>query len=84
MYRPRLKLQPRLIEAALQGIREAAHLVVPPQPLSVSVHEPDNRLLEYAEAAAADYLVTGNTRHFPKGHGKTRIVSSRQFLDSIG
>jgi hypothetical protein len=28
--------------------------------------EPDNRLLKSAQAACAEYLVTGSTKHFPK------------------
>jgi predicted nucleic acid-binding protein len=49
--------------------------------LSISPHESDNRILECAEAARADYLVTGNTKHFPDRHKTTMIVSGRQFLD---
>ena len=49
----------------------------------ISTHEPDNRFLECAEAAAADFLVTGNTRHFPKSWKTTKIVNARQFLDVL-
>lgn len=83
LHRPRLKLQPRQIEAALVAIRNIAHLVTPTQTLSVSTHESDNRFLECAEAAKADYLVTGNARHFPQSHKTTRVVSGRQFLDVL-
>jgi uncharacterized protein len=66
LRRPRLKLQPRHIDAALAAIRKVARLVAPTQGLSISAHESDNRFLECAEAAEADYLVTGNSRHFRK------------------
>jgi putative PIN family toxin of toxin-antitoxin system len=59
LYRPRLKLQPRHIEAALGAIRKVANLVEPTVALSISTHESDNRFLECAEAAEADYVVTG-------------------------
>lgn len=65
LRRPRLKLQTRQIQEALAAIRKVAHFIMPTQTLSVSAHESDNRFLECAEAARADYLVTGNTRHFP-------------------
>lgn len=83
LRRPRLKLQPRQIEAALAAIRAIAHRVDPTHRLSVSTHESDNRFLECAEAAAADYLVTGNIRHFPHTHKRTKIVTGRQFLDIL-
>ena len=44
---------------------------------------PDNRFLECAEAAEADYLVTGNTRHFPRSYQNTQIVSGRRLLDIL-
>ena len=48
----------------------------------ISTHESDNRFLECAEAAA-DFLVTGNTRHFPKSWKASKIVNARQFLDVL-
>jgi len=30
-----------------------------------------------AEAASADFLITGNKRRFPATHGKTKIVNAR-------
>ncbi|MBI1791602.1 MAG: putative toxin-antitoxin system toxin component, PIN family [Acidobacteria bacterium] len=83
LHRPRLKLQPRQIQNALVAIRKVARLVSPTQTLSISTHESDNRFLECAEAARADYLVTGNTRHFPQSHKTTKIVTGRQFLDAL-
>ena len=32
----------------------------------ISKDEADNRIYECAEAAGADYIVTGNIRHFPE------------------
>jgi putative PIN family toxin of toxin-antitoxin system len=83
LRRPRLKLKPQHIQEALAGIRKVAHLVTPTQTLSISAHESDNRFLECADAAEAQYLVTGNTRHFPQSHKTTKVVTGRQFLDTI-
>jgi putative PIN family toxin of toxin-antitoxin system len=44
----------------------------------------DDCFLECAEAAGADYLVTGNTRHFPQQHKTTKIVTGRQLLKLLG
>ena len=83
LRRPRLKLQPRQIDAALAAIRKVAHLVEPIQTVSASPDESDNRFLECAEVAQADYLVTGNARHFPPSHKRTKIVNGRRFLDIL-
>jgi len=40
-------------------------------------------MLECAHAAGANYLVTGNVRHFPKTFGATKIVTPKQFIDSL-
>jgi putative PIN family toxin of toxin-antitoxin system len=83
LRRPRLKLTPHRIEAALNTIRKVAHSVSPRSTLSISPDESDNRILECAAAARADYLVTGNLKHFPLRLRNTVIVSGRQFLDII-
>jgi putative PIN family toxin of toxin-antitoxin system len=84
LRRPRFKLDPRHVQAVLRDIRAVARFVQPPGKLSVSSDEPDNRLLECAEAAKANYLVTGNVRHFPAVYKETKIVTGRRFLDIIG
>jgi predicted nucleic acid-binding protein len=41
--------------------------------------------LDCAQAAKADYLVTGNTAHFPKGRWKyAQVVTPRQFIEMWG
>jgi putative PIN family toxin of toxin-antitoxin system len=68
---------------ALLKLAGEAELVTPSFVLKESPHEPDNRFLECAEAATADYLVTGNLRHFPTQWKKTRIVNARQLLQAV-
>ena len=45
----------------------------------------DNRVLEYAVAAGADYLVTGDRRHLLpiEEHQGTSIVNAPQFLSGL-
>ena len=83
LRRPRFKLEQHRIEAVLKGLRKVGHIVRPMETLSISTHESDNRFLECAEAAEADYLVTENARHFPQTHQKTKIVSGQRFLDIL-
>ena len=39
--------------------------------------------LECADAARADYLVTGNQRHFPKFWKKTKVITPREFITLV-
>ena len=41
----------------------------------------DNVFLECADKAGADYLITGNSRHFPKFWKKTKIITAREFVN---
>ena len=82
--RPRLQLTGQDIAGALRTFDELATLVYPSRGLRVSPHESDNRFLECAEAGSADFLITGNLRHFPQRHGITEILDPRAFLDRLG
>jgi putative PIN family toxin of toxin-antitoxin system len=77
---PKLKFLPEETTALLNRIRQAAVVVRPAGTVSESEHEPDNRFLECAEAAGADFLVTGNLKHFPGKWKTTRVVNARQLL----
>ena len=51
----------------------------------ILVHDDDHRILECALASQADFLVTGDKKHFHplKSFQGIRIVSPRQFLDLL-
>ena len=51
--------------------------------ITESIDDDDNRFLECAEAAAADYLITGNLRHYPETWGSTEVVNARTFLAKL-
>jgi uncharacterized protein len=36
--------------------------------------------LECADKAGADYLITGNQKHFPQFWKKIKIITSREFI----
>ena len=74
------------IEKLLSVIKQQALWVSPRIPVNILSHDPaDNKFLECALESQADYLITGNTRHFPLKmfHG-TRIITPRDFIDLIG
>jgi predicted nucleic acid-binding protein len=52
--------------------------------LTASPDEADNRFLECTEAGGADFLVTGNKKHFPKRWKTTEVVNTRELLGRIG
>jgi len=83
LHRPRLKLSAARVDAALAVIRRSGKLIHPTLTITWSKDESDNRLLECAETALADYFVTGNIRHFPTEWKITKIVTARSFLADI-
>lgn len=83
LQRPKFKRPPKVIAALLRNIRAATVSVEPTKTLAISADEEDNRFLECAETAGAEYLVTGNTQHFPKAWGKTRVITARQLVELV-
>ena len=83
LRRPRLKLSPGAVRGSLATIRRTSKLVKPRRTIREIKDEPDNRFLECAVAARADYLITGNARHFPGRFEGVRIVTPREFLEII-
>jgi uncharacterized protein len=80
--RPRLKRSTEIIAATLQSIREKGFWVRPTQKVQACLDPDDDVFLECAQAAHADYLVTGNLKDFPTLWEGTRIVTPRWLLDS--
>jgi putative PIN family toxin of toxin-antitoxin system len=83
LRRKKIHLDPLQVEHSLTQIRKIGSIVEPTRRVSASADSGDNRFLECAELAEADYLVTGNKRHFPKCWGKTRVVNARELLELI-
>lgn len=80
LARPELRIRKGLRLQLLQLIRNHSHLVAPSHRLEITSDPDDNIFLECADAARADYLITGNTRHFPVFWKKTRVITSREFI----
>jgi putative PIN family toxin of toxin-antitoxin system len=82
--RRELKIRSGLRQKLLQLITKRAHTVRPARSPRITSDPDDNIFLECADAARADYLVTGNLRHFPRHWKTTKIVSAREFVDIVG
>ena len=83
LARPEPKIRKGLRQQLLQLIRARSHRVKPSRALLVAKDPDDNKFLECADIARADYLVTGNQRHFPKFLKKTKVITSREFIDLV-
>ena len=67
----------------LQIIKNRSHLVAPTRRVEVTKDPDDNVFLECADAAGADYLITGNQKHFPKFWKKTKVITPREFISLV-
>ena len=74
---------PERVARLLGLVAAEATMVVPMDRLAISKHEEDNRFYECAAASGADYIVTGNTRHFEKPYKDTSITTTRKFLELL-
>ncbi len=71
---------------ALRALANAATVIYPPRlPEVIEGGHADNRVLECAVEAAAEYLVTGDRRHLlPLGaHEGVRILNAPRFLSAL-
>jgi putative PIN family toxin of toxin-antitoxin system len=65
LARPELKIRRGLRLQLLQLIENHTRVVKPSRLRQVTSDPADNMFVECADAARADYLITGNQRHFP-------------------
>lgn len=83
LARPEFKIRRGLRQQLLQLIKNHAQLVTPARALRVATDPDDNKFIECADAARADYLITGNQRHFPRFWKKTKVITSREFIGIV-
>ena len=78
-------LNQKKVRTLLSRLRSQAHWVEPKVHLQVAKSDPeDNKFLECAQEAEADFFVTGNIKHFPPGKFKdTIILRPAEFLSVI-
>jgi len=83
LSRPEFKIRKGLRQQLLQLIKNHAQQVNSTRVLQVAKDPDDNKFLECADAARADYLITGNQRHFPKFWKGTKVITSREFIGIV-
>ena len=80
LSRPELDIRKGVRQQLLQLVRNHSYIVRPSRRLEVAGDPDDNMFLECADTARADYLITGNQRHFPKFWKKTKVITTREFI----
>jgi putative PIN family toxin of toxin-antitoxin system len=84
LARPKFAFPPDEIAAVLAMFRSRGELFQPDLSAAVSSDPADTKFLHCAQAAQADYIVTGNKRDFPEAsYGVTRVVNAGELLDRI-
>jgi putative PIN family toxin of toxin-antitoxin system len=83
LARPEFKIRTGLRQQLFQLIKNHSQLVHPARMLEVATDLDDNKFLECADAARADYLITGNPGHFPEFWKRTKIITSREFISVV-
>ena len=84
LSRPKFDFRAEHVEALVEQIR-AGGASASAEPLSRPLPDRDDEpFLEVALAAAADYLVTGNPRHYPAPlRSGVRVVTPAEFVEII-
>ena len=83
LARATFKLSPAKVAASLRLLEKAATMIYPQKEITAAKDPDDNKFLECSAEAQADYLVTGNKKHFPQQWQGTRIVNARELLQEI-
>jgi putative PIN family toxin of toxin-antitoxin system len=79
LKRGKFRLEANYVTESLRALRKAAFLVAPLKKLSLTKDPDDNKVVECAMEAGADYIVTGNIRDFPRSYGAIEVFSHENF-----
>jgi putative PIN family toxin of toxin-antitoxin system len=83
LSRPELRIRAAERQELIKLVKDHSRLVVPKRKLAVCSDPDDDIFLECAETAHADYLITGNKKHFPVYWQATKIINARELLEII-
>ncbi len=83
LARPELRIRRGLRVKLLQFIKNHSYSINPAALPQVTADPDDNKFVECADAARADYLVTGNQKHFPKYWKQSKIITPREFVNLV-
>jgi uncharacterized protein len=80
LARAELRIRRGLQREFLDLIEKRARVVLPTRRVRAASDPDDDMFLECADEARADYLITGNLRHFPRFWKATKVVGAREFV----
>jgi putative PIN family toxin of toxin-antitoxin system len=84
LARPKFAFAPEEIAALSAMLRRNGEHFEPETSTATSPDPADTKFIECAEAAEADYIITGNKRDFPDApYGAVRVVSAAELLHRI-
>ncbi|MFB0515205.1 MAG: putative toxin-antitoxin system toxin component, PIN family [Candidatus Neomarinimicrobiota bacterium] len=82
LLRPKFPINETEVDAILEHIEASGHLVAT-SPLPQHLPDPDDEpFLEVALAGGAEYLVTGNVKHYPEDRRRgVKVESPAEFVE---
>lgn len=84
LARPKFGFEAAEIDALLAMVHAKGEPIRPESPAPTLPDASDDKFLQCAQAASAEYIITGNKRHFPQEMcGAIRVVSAGELLDRI-
>lgn len=84
LARPKFAFTPALLEPLLATLRDRGEHFQPTGSATTSPDPSDTMFLHCAQAAGAEFIVTGNKRDFPDApYGAIRVVGAGELLDRI-
>jgi putative PIN family toxin of toxin-antitoxin system len=81
LARPELGIRRGVRLQLMQMIKNRSYVVAPTRRIEVCSDADDNIFVECADAARADYLITGNLKHFPAFWKSTKVITAREFVE---
>jgi uncharacterized protein len=81
LARPEFGIRRGMRLQLLQLIKNRGFLISPRIHLSATNDPDDDKFVECADSARADYLITGNRKHFPRFWKSTKVISPREFIE---
>jgi uncharacterized protein len=84
MRRPKFRFSSPEIEAMLELVRRRGTAIEGAPKYGLSPDPGDDKFIACVLASGAEFLVTGNKRHFPEEHmGRARVVSAKEFIEFV-
>jgi putative PIN family toxin of toxin-antitoxin system len=81
LRRPKFGFPSKEVEDIIDFIKVSGTLCTAYSDLVKSTHRADLPFAQACLAAGAEYLITGNTQHFPKNIGQASVVTPSKFLE---